>query len=224
MAINPTGQSVFDQIGLTKQTQTKSSDTLGQSDFLKLMTTQLNNQDPMKPMEGGEFFSQISQFSSVAGIEELNKTFTKVADSMFSGQALQASSLVGRTVMVESSSGKLVQGASIEGSVSLPSSADGLHLSILKPSGEVVKSIDLGAQQRGTAEFNWDGTLSDGSMASPGTYIVKADARFGRETFAQETWIKERIDSVTLGDGLKGIKLNMSSDNEITLNQVKKIL
>ena len=73
MAINPVDQNIFDQLGLSKKPEVKSSE-LGQSEFLKLMTAQLNNQDPMKPMENGEFFNQIAQFSSVSGIQDLQKT------------------------------------------------------------------------------------------------------------------------------------------------------
>jgi len=224
MAINPIDQSTLEQIGLTRKPEEKTGNSLGQNEFLKLMTTQLNNQDPMKPMEGGEFFSQISQFSSVAGIQELNTTFEKVADSIFSGQALQASSLVGRNVMIESAYGNLEKDGLVNGAVELLSASDELSINIYSATGEIVKSLNMGPQQRGVVNFSWDGTMTNGSMASPGQYVVKADSRYGRETYAQETWIKERIDSVTLGDGLQGIRLNMSDDSEIALGQVKKIL
>lgn len=224
MAINPVDQSVFDQLGLSRAKESTSKDTLGQSEFLKLMTTQLNNQDPMKPMAGGEFFSQIAQFSSVAGIQELQSTFTKVADAMFSGQALQASSLVGRNVMIESSNGRLSSDGMLEGAVDLPSSADDLVVNIYSTFGELVKSIEMGPQKKGVVNFNWNGAGNNGSKVAPGDYILKAEARYGRESYSQQTWVKERIDSVTLGDGLQGISLNMSDDTSVTLGQVKKIL
>jgi len=224
MAINPIDQSLLDSLGLNRTQQSTSKDSLGQSDFLKLMTTQLNNQDPMKPMEGGEFFSQISQFSSVAGIQELQNTFQKVADVMFSGQALQASSLVGRNVMVEGDSVKFSGLDPVEGAVDLASSVDGLKLDVYSLSGELLRSIEMGPQSKGNIPFSWDGNTSDGEAAQPGQYILKAEARYGRETYGQTTWVKEKIDSVTLGDGLQGIKLNMANNSEISLGQVKKIL
>ena len=126
--------------------------------------------------------------------------------------------------MIESSTGQLRKDSKVEGVVNLPSAADDVRVSIYSPSGAVVKTIDMGYQAGGTAEFSWDGSVNDGSVAAPGKYIIKAEARYGRETYSQDTWVKERIDSVTLGDGLQGIKLNMADDSEITLGQVKKIL
>ena len=92
---------LLDSLGISSTAKNAASgagDVLGQSDFLKLMTTQLQNQDPMKPMESGEFFSQIAQFSLVSGVEELQTSFQQVADAMYSTQTLQASAMVGRSV------------------------------------------------------------------------------------------------------------------------------
>ena len=68
--------ALFEKLGISKNTDAKqgSSDTLGQSDFLKLMTTQLQNQDPFAPMDNGDFIAQMAQFSTVTGIEEVNSS------------------------------------------------------------------------------------------------------------------------------------------------------
>ena len=79
-------------------TQPKPGDELGQADFLQLMTAQLEAQDPLKPQESGEFLTQLAQFGTVNGIQELQKSFTGLSNSLLSLQALQASTLVGRTV------------------------------------------------------------------------------------------------------------------------------
>ena len=225
MPINSIDQSLIDSLGLgAKQTSTDSKGSLGQGDFLKLMTTQLNNQDPMKPMDSGEFFNQITQFSSVAGIQDLQNTFSKVADAMLSGQALQASSLVGRSVMLESSTAYLENGTQVTGAVDLSSPVDDVRVYIYSRSGELVKTIDLGRQSQGMKEFSWDGTNDKGVSLPPGEYDIKSDVRYGRDTYSQATLIKERIESVTLGGGLQDIKLNMANSGDVSFNQVKKIL
>jgi len=225
MAINPIDQSLIDSLGLgKKQATTDSKKNLGQSDFLKLMTTQLNNQDPMKPMDSGEFFNQITQFSSVAGIQDLQNTFSKVADAVLSGQALQASSLVGRNVMLDSSTAYLENNKPVEGAVDLSMPVDDARVSIYTPSGELVKTIDLGQQSSGLVQFSWDGSDDKGNSMPPGTYDIKADVRYGKDTYSQGTMVKERVDSVTLGSGLQDIKLNMANSGDILLSQVKKIL
>lgn len=225
MAINSIDQSLIDSLGLSaKKTSTDSKSNLGQGDFLKLMTTQLNNQDPMKPMDSGQFFNQITQFSSVAGIQDLQNTFSKVADAMLSGQALQASSLVGRSVMLESSTAYLENNRPVDGAVDLSSSVDNVRVSIYSKSGELVKTMDLGQQPKGLVGFSWDGTDDNGNSVAPGEYDIKADVRYGRDTYSQGTLVKERVDSVTLGGGLQDIKLNMANSGDILLSQVKKIL
>jgi len=225
MAINPIDQSLIDSLGLSKkQSPSDSGNSLGQSDFLKLMTTQLNNQDPMKPMDSGEFFNQITQFSSVSGIQDLQNTFSKVADAMLSGQALQASSLVGRNVMLESSSAYLENNSPVSGAVDISSPVDNLRVSIYSQSGELVKTIDLGQQQKGLAEFSWDGLDDKGNAVPPGKYDIKAEVRYGRDIYSQGTLIKERVESVALGNGLQDIKLNTTNSGDVSFSQVKKIL
>lgn len=225
MAINPIDQSLIDSLGIgKKQTPTGPNKNLGQSDFLKLMTTQLNNQDPMKPMDSGEFFNQITQFSSVAGIQDLQNTFSKVADAILSGQALQASSLVGRNVMLDSSTAYLENNKPVEGAVDVTMPVDNLRVSIYTQSGELVKTIDLGQKPTGLAEFSWDGTNEKGNSVPPGKYNIEANVKYGRDTYSQGTLVKERVDSVALGSGLQDIKLNMANSGDILLSQVKKIL
>ena len=92
---------VFNQLGLTQTPETKkANDELGQAEFLELMTSQLKFQDPLKPMENGDFLAQMAQFGTVSGINDLNANFNSMAASFQSNQALQASTLVGRKVLV----------------------------------------------------------------------------------------------------------------------------
>ena len=97
------------------RTLAKKKTSLGQEDFLKLMTTQMTHQDPNNPMQNGEFLSQMAQFGTVSGIQDLQKSFADFANSINSDQALQASSLVGRYVSVPTSTGILPAGGEIKG-------------------------------------------------------------------------------------------------------------
>ena len=94
--------SALSGLGLGEaQAKKKPNDELGQSEFLELMIAQLNNQDPMKPMDNGDFISQMAQFSAVTGLTQLQESFDKLAVSLQSNQALQASSLIGQDVLVQ---------------------------------------------------------------------------------------------------------------------------
>ena len=99
------------------------SQELGQEEFLQLMLTQLENQDPFKPMESGEFLGQLAQFGTVTGLGELQQSFESLSGSLISDQALQAASLVGRSVTIESGEGLLKTDSPLTGAVELPTSS-----------------------------------------------------------------------------------------------------
>ena len=102
-SVSKPNMQVLENLGLTKPKKAMTEQKLGQEDFIKLMTTQMNHQDPMKPMENGDFLSEMAQFSTVSGLKEIKDAFNGLATSLKSSQALQASSMVGRTVLVPGS-------------------------------------------------------------------------------------------------------------------------
>src|SRR3569832_2993970 len=93
------------------------SDKLGQSDFLKLMTSQLRNQDPMQPMDIGAFLGQIAQFSQVSGIQDMQASVKQLVDTLSSNQAMQASSQVGKTVVAPAESDSYTGKHAVQGAV-----------------------------------------------------------------------------------------------------------
>lgn len=223
--INNNLTSAINDLGLGTQASKpkKAPDQLGQTEFLDLMITQLKNQDPFSPMENGDFISQMAQFSSVTGLAELQQSFDKLATSLQSNQALQASSLVGRTVMVPSAVGTLLAGGSIAGAVELPASSGSVGINIQDSSGQVVRRLELGAQSSGDAYFRWDGIGNDGLPAQPGRYFVSADADIGGDTVAVETLMSSAVDSVTLGQGGQGLTLNLTDGNVVDFSNVREI-
>jgi len=215
--------SMLESLKLSQQPQAKK-DSIGQEEFLKLMTTQLNNQDPLKPMEGGEFFSQIAQFSSVAGIQELQKSFEQVASAMLSNQALQASAMVGRTVLIPAAEAELKEGGNIQGSIELPSSTSALAVGIYDTAGQLVRQITMGPQQGGNVGFNWNGLMDSGEIAPAGRYQIKAITQVDGEPFAAETFVAAKVDSVILGRFGQEVTLNLGAMGQLGLSDVKQIL
>ncbi len=216
--------SVLSGLGLGEQkTKKKAPDELGQGEFLKLMIAQLNNQDPMKPMENGDFIAQMAQFSAVTGLTKLQQSFDGLAVSLQSNQALQASSLVGRTVLVPSGAGTLPQGGTLSGGVDLDSSSSNLTITIQDASGQVMRRLELGPQQKGNVSFNWDGITDSGAQARAGRYFISAEIQTESGTKAVETLMKSAVDSVTLGKGGQGITLNLADGNSVDLSSVRSI-
>ena len=217
---------LLDNLGLSSSTQKSDAGgtTLGQSEFLKLMTTQLQNQDPTKPMESGEFFSQIAQFSMVAGVEDLKTSFQQVADAMFSSQSLQASAMVGRSVLVPGNTVSLAAGGTVTAGVTLPASTSHLLVGVVDASGQVVRRLDLGAQSAGETTFTWDGINGSGVQAPAGKYYLVAQMDYGGQTVALDTLVSTKVNSVVMGKGSQGITLNLSNNERVSLADITQIM
>jgi len=199
--------------------------TLGQEQFLKLMTTQMTHQDPTKPMENGDFLSQMAQFGTVAGIQDLQKSFGDFAGSINSSQALQATSLVGRHVSVPGNQGLLAAGGDISGNINLSDSATDVNVKVVNSvTGETVQTINLGNQSAGKVPFAWDGMNANGVMASPGVYKLDVTGSIDGNNTVLETDIKAQVDSITMANGSNGLKVNLTGLDSVNFNQIKQIL
>ncbi|RMG31140.1 MAG: flagellar hook assembly protein FlgD [Gammaproteobacteria bacterium] len=214
------------EIGLrtVEQAQQKSQDRnkLGQEQFLKLMVAQLRNQDPLKPMQNGDFLAQMAQFGTVSGIGDLQKSFAKLSESLVSNQALQAAALVGHQVMAATGSAVLEDQGGVRGIVQLPESTRELVVNITDENGRLVRRLELGTQAAGEVHFQWDGFGDDGKRATPGTYHFSAEARIGDHAEAVETLTTGRVDAVTLGKG--GIVVDLAGIGEIDFGKIHRIL
>ena len=196
---------------------------LGKNEFLKLMIAQLNNQDPLSPQENGDFIAQLAQFSSVEGIENLNTSMGSMATSFRSSQALQASALVGRTVLTEIDSAMLQPGGQVSGMIDLQSSTSDLKVNIANEAGVLVNQISLGSKERGEIHFVWTGKDSEGNPLPAGKYKFEAmGSNSGVETQAGMA-LSANVDSVSI-DKNRAITLNLSGIGTIPLDEVKQIM
>lgn len=217
--------AVLEGLGLAApQKKAVASNQTDEDTFMKLILTQLQNQDPTKPMDNSQFLSQLAQFKSVSGIDDLKKSVDAMADSFQSNQALQASSLVGRWVMVESSSGQLWDKAGMAGAVEVPSSASQVMVSIKDASGQVIKQINLGPQEKGVVNFNWDGLDDNGNTYAAGKYAIEANANIAGKSQALVTNTVVPVDSVIMGKVGTGLTVNATGFGKISLSAVKQIM
>jgi flagellar basal-body rod modification protein FlgD len=203
--------------------QAGNSGELMQEDFLTLMTAQLKNQDPMAPMESGEFLGQMAQFGSVKGLSDLNTSFASLSESLYSNQALMASSMVGKHALVAGNSGELPADGQLRGSVDLPQSVGSLMLSITDASGQPVKQIDMGVQSAGMVDFAWDGTNSAGEMMAPGTYQVKANAISNGVNTGFETFIEGEVRSISLGAGGSKMSFDIGGIGTVSFADIQQV-
>jgi len=223
-------QATLDNLGLSKPKEALTEQSLGQEDFMSLMLAQMNHQDPFKPMENGDFLAQMAQFSSVKGLKEIKDSFNTLATSLQSSQALQASSMVGRGVLVPGKTSNLAAAGELKGAVEVPASTSELKVNIFDAGGQLVKTLELGSQQEGVTHFNWDGSLDktapDGSamQANAGKYTVQAEMTTDGEPQALSTLIIDKVQSVSLGKIGEPVTLHLTTAGKTSLADIKQIM
>lgn len=213
--------TVLDQYQI-KDREVKSND-LGKNEFLQLLVTQLNNQNPLEPQENGEFIAQLAQFSTVEGVEKLNSSVSTMLSGYQSSQALQASSLVGRKVIVPSDKAMVDTSETFKASIVLPTSSSNVAVNVYDSAGTVVNRINMGQQEAGNVSFMWDGKDSSGKTLPPGTYRFEAQATYKGETKGLNTLLPANVDSVTLGQNGGELQLNLAGVGSIGLSKVQVI-
>ncbi|WP_026375650.1 flagellar hook assembly protein FlgD [Aestuariibacter salexigens] len=200
-----------------------SNQKLSQEDFFALLTEQLSNQDPTKPVDNDQMVSQMTQFTTADGITQLNEQFKSFATSMTSNQALQASSLIGQNVLIAGDVAHMSEaGEGVSGVIISDSSVQNLEITVENQRGEIVKVIKAGTQPAGNIEFNWDGTDAYGNAMPPGNYVVKTNGNVKGEETSLPIAVNRHVASVSLA-GSQGIVLNLQGDKSVMLNDVIQI-
>ena len=192
-----------------------------QERFMSLLVAQLKNQDPLAPMDNAQVTSQMAQLNTVTGINNLNATMEGVATSLNSNQLLQATGLLGRAVLTEGNDLSLSDGKSV-GSLQLDQSVDVLRVNVLDAAANVVKTIDLGAQSKGTHEFSWDGKDGNGDDLPEGNYKFEIEALASGEEVSAKALTLSVVQGVR-NAGADGTKLLTSNGNEVSFADIKQI-
>ncbi|MCP3675747.1 MAG: flagellar hook assembly protein FlgD [Gammaproteobacteria bacterium] len=223
-SVDSSSSITADSIGASTDADLDSRKTeLDQTDFFALLTTQLAQQDPFKPMDNTEFVSQMAEFSSLESLQAMQDSFSALASSMTSNQALQASALVGRTVLVPSNVASFDGGTEVQGMAALSSAATDCVLRIEDENGQLIRTIELGDLQQGPNEFVWDGTDENGNVVAAGFYQMSVTGDvYGTET-SLPTGVYARVDSVNLGGTNGGIYLNLDGLGSVSLDDVSQI-
>lgn len=211
----------YESLGLGTAVQSSKKSEIGQADFLKLMTTQLQAQDPFKPMDSSQFLGQIAQFSQVSGLQDLNSAFAGLASSLTANQTLQGAALVGREVLVAGSRLNLGSEGSVSGAIEVPQSG-WLSVEISDASGQVVRHIDYGAQGAGRGDFSWDGLDDDGKRLPAGSYKFQAQVSSdGGSSVAANTYVLGQV--IGVQPSSSGLQVEVSGVGMLPLSQIERI-
>jgi flagellar basal-body rod modification protein FlgD len=158
----------------TSSAATSATKTLGESDFLKLLTAQLQAQNPLNPMDSTNFTAQLAQFSSLEQLTGINSELQYVLASQTSLQNTMVTSLIGKTVRVSGNTVTLNRQADMR--YSLAGEASKVTISVYDANGALMKTTVLGAQSAGNNTFTWDGKDSNGNTLPAGQYTFTAEA------------------------------------------------
>ncbi|MGZ5846116.1 MAG: flagellar hook assembly protein FlgD [Ramlibacter sp.] len=190
--------------------------------FMKLLVAQMQNQDPLNPMDNAQMTSQIAQINTVGGIEKLNTTVNSLLSAFNRMQAQSATQLAGREVLVDGNQIQLADGKAV-GGVTLAGDADKVTVDILDAAGQVARSLQLGASPAGSRSFTWDGLLADGSQAAEGSWRIRATACSGSTAVTATTLTGATVNAVTsTTDGSTALDLGTAGVK--TLDAVRSYL
>jgi len=179
--VNSTTAGSSSSSSSNSSTSLTGSINMNKDDFLKLLVTQLQNQDPMAPEDPKDFVAQLAQFSSLeqqinanSNLESLSKAIQSLQQSQSMAQGV---SLLGKTVQGNGNQISVAGGKAFDASFQLPQAAQQVAVGIFDGSGKQVATLNLGSQAAGTRTFSWDGKDSQGKQVADGTYTYQVAAQ-----------------------------------------------
>lgn len=226
MTSNVNNNSALDGMYWNPETKTpdKNNGALTQSDFFALLTQQLAYQDPTKPVENDQMIAQMTNFTMADGIGSLNESFKGFAESMTSNQALQASSLVGRSVLIQSNEIVFTGDTLSRGTIELDKPATMMKVRIENEKGELVRSFSVENPKTGKNDFIWDGTNANDEAVAAGVYKIKVDVSYtDGKTASLPVNVYTPVGSVSMNGTGGGIMLNLLGLGAVKLSDVLEV-
>lgn len=211
----------------TPQVQTASqADQLSSSDFIKLLTAQLQNQDPTSPVDATQQLTQLAQFSQVSGISEINTTLKSIQDQLSAKNGTTTTSdalaYVGHNVLVPGDTAYPRTSGGLAGAIELGGDASNVSLAIETPDGQVLKTQSLGAQAKGTVNFDWDGLTASGADAGSGPFKVVVTANSDGKAVSAQPLIWAPVSSVSLPT-TGGPVLSLPGVGQVNASDVREV-
>jgi flagellar basal-body rod modification protein FlgD len=193
-----------------------ASDAGSQDRFLKLLVTQLQNQDPLSPMDNAELTSQIAQINTVSGIATLNTSVQQLSSQFLQMQSLQGAALVGKNVIVPGNKVDIANGVG-QGGFELTSAADAVRVEVLSPAGRVLDTLNLGAQSSGMHSFDW----ASGSYDNTSNLSFRVTATSGATPLTSTALMRDTVNAVSTSGG--ALQLELQSAGTVDYGTVRAL-
>ncbi|MCX7898464.1 MAG: flagellar hook assembly protein FlgD [Rhodocyclaceae bacterium] len=201
--------------------QSSSGIEEAQNRFLKLLTTQLKNQDPLNPLDNAELTSQLAQISTVNGIEKLNALVEKLYASLGKNQAMQAAALINRGVLAPGDRLVLGEGGKGYAGLELAEAADSVKVTIKDAHGITLRTLELGPQEAGLVTFTWDGTTDAGQPAASGVYRFLVEATKEGRTLSAQALAYGMVEAV--GQEKDALRVQVAGLGSFSLDEIRQI-
>ncbi|AZG16257.1 MULTISPECIES: flagellar hook assembly protein FlgD [Cupriavidus] len=192
-----------------------------QSNFLTMLVTQMNNQDPLNPMDNAQLTSQLAQISTVSGLQTMNETMTQLLTQTAASRAMDSAALIGKTVMVPGSAVTVDGGVAGKIGVDVPSTADSVTVQVLDKSGNVVRTIDMKGQTAGVHDIAWDGKNDQGGAVPDGEYSFKVAATADGKDIKPISLVYGKVQSIS-GDS-SGVLVELGDGKKANVDDVRRI-
>jgi flagellar basal-body rod modification protein FlgD len=200
-------------------TATKQTDAAASQDrFLKLLVAQLNNQDPMNPMDNAQMTSQMAQINTVSGIQQLNASITSMAAQFTSLQMMQGAGMIGHEILTDGNALSLGAGVG-KGGVDLGADASAVTVKVFTPGGQLLDTLNLGAMSAGRHNFDWDASKYSGS----GNPTFQVTAVNGKSAVGASTLGRDTIASVST-DAAGAMSVTLKGGASVKYDAIKAIL
>jgi len=181
---------------------------INQSQFLQLISTQMQNQDPLNPTDPTQFLAQIEGLSEVSSLQSLQTSIAGLASGLQGAQMLNGTSLLGHSVLAAGTTAQLAAGGSVSGAVSAPSGASSLTVAVTNSAGSLVDAFSVSPASSGYTNFTWNGNTASGSAAPAGQYTLSVSATVGGSAQSVSPLIYSQVQSVTIDPSTQALDLN----------------
>lgn len=208
---NPVGSSTNSSNGTSSSSSVQSALNITPADFLRLITAQMKDQNPLQPSDPTQFLTQLEQLSQVSSMQSMQSSLTSLQTSLQSTQMANGTSLIGQTVLAPTTTATLdTSGGTINGALQTPSGATGnMTVTIKDAGGELIKTIHVKVPSSGgLANFTWNGTNTLGTAVPAGQYTVSATASNGSATIDVTPLVQAKVQSVTVDSSTNGLDVN----------------
>lgn len=192
-----------------------------QNNFLKMLVTQMNNQDPLNPLDNSQLTSQLAQISTVSGLQTMNQTLTQLLTQTAASRAMDSANLIGKTVMVPGSAVSVSSGVPGKIGVDVPSTADSVTVQVLDKAGNVVRTIDMKGQTAGVHDVAWDGKNDQGAVVPDGDYSFKVAATANGKDVSPIALVYGKVQAIS-GDS-SGVLVDLGNGQTANVDDVRRI-